>query len=115
MVSSRQRLPGGNKLPRCACGHGVQKSGWTVGVAIDDYMIDLHARPPMLVFGVNFPADFQHVGMDAKFGCDLVQLGICFKIISEFQPALGGFLVIGVGRNERLHARIFAKSGFFAS
>jgi hypothetical protein len=24
-------------------------------------------------------------------------------------------LVIGVGRNERLHARIFAKSGFFAS
>ena len=93
----------------------VNPAGRTVGIAIDDRMADLHARLPMFVFGVDFPADFQHVGMDAEFGCDLVQLGIRLKIISEFQPALGGFLVMGVGRNEGFHGRIFAQSGFFES
>ena len=65
---------------------------------------DVHASGPLLGLGVNLPAEFEHVGMDAKLGRDLVQFLVGLQMIPKLQPALRGLQVKVVGMLQRFHA-----------
>jgi hypothetical protein len=58
---------------------------------------------PFLGSRVDFPAHFQDIRVRPQIGRDVVQFGVCLNVVAQFEPALRGQKMDGVGRLKRLH------------
>ena len=64
---------------------------------------DVQRTGPLLKVRVNLPADFQHRGVSAEAGGNVVQFRISLGESVKLAPALSGLKVEAVGRLKRFH------------
>jgi hypothetical protein len=80
------------------------------GGGVDESVSNGEAFGPLLDAGVDFPADFQDIGVALGFRGDLCDFLVGFGVVAEFKPALGGLEMGGILRGEWSHEMVVLDS-----